>query len=75
MNLYNCIILYRNLTHINFSLPVQFVLCCWQGLTDADFYKTQLIKLQNFITDPEFPHSEDIFDLTQRRLGVIFEIE
>lgn len=47
----------------------------YQGVQDASFYRSQLLRIQNFVKDPTFPQSREICENTERKLPYILQIK
>lgn len=47
----------------------------YQGVQDASFYRSQLLRIKNFIKDPAFPQSREICENTERKLPYILKIK
>lgn len=60
--------------NILFYIPVLWRFF-YQGVQDASFYRSQLLRIQNFIKDPAFPQSREICENTDRKLPYILQIK
>uniref|UniRef100_K1Q047 Uncharacterized protein n=1 Tax=Magallana gigas TaxID=29159 RepID=K1Q047_MAGGI len=47
----------------------------FKGVQDASFYRSQLLRIKNFIKDPAFPQSREICENTERKLPYIMKIK
>lgn len=46
-----------------------------QGIQDAGFYRSQLLRVVDFIKDPKFPQNRQICETTYRKLPNILQIK